>query len=241
VDRDVVEQIGRLGILTVNYDFDDSRKFWNTRHHGVYTGSAEIAAAFDVCITAQSRDNVGKYVAIGANPLFLPSGGNEAVFDIPQDRQRDIPVSFVGQNYGVRGATIEFVERNGIEVYKRGAGWPLGPASRQEMLDTYGRSLVTLGFGNIGKTSRLGLKGRDFEVPMTGCAYLTTWNPELAAYFAADREILFYRDRRDLIETLRRCLRDEQFTRGVGRGGRERALRSHTWRARWSTLLELVG
>lgn len=241
VDRTVIERIAALGILTVNYDFDDSRKFWNTRKQGVYTGSAEIAPACDVCVTAQSRANVGKYTAIGARALFLPSGGNEAVFDVPQDRDRDIGVSFIGQNYGVRAATIEHVERHGIGVHCRGVGWPLGPVSVAEMRDIYARSLITLGFGQIGGSAQVGLKGRDFEVPMTGCAYLTSWNPELAEYFTGDREILFYRNASDLVETLQRCLRDRRHTHGVGQAGRARALREHTWGARWTTLLGILG
>lgn len=241
VDRRVIEQIRDLGILTVNYDYDDSRKFWNARKHGVYTGSAEIAPAFDVCVTAQSSSNVGKYAAIGANPLFLPSGGNEAVFDIPQDRERDIPVSFIGQNYGERADLIHYVEQHGIEVYKRGLNWPLGPVSQPEMLDIYGRSLITLGFGYIGKTKELGLKGRDFEVPMTGCAYLTTWNPELADYFEPDREILFYRNKDELVERLSYLAARKDEVRAIGQAGRRRALHEHSWHARWHLLLEMLA
>ena len=241
VDREVIEGIRAMGILTVNFDFDDTRKFWNKRKQGVYTGSAELAPAFDVCVTAQSSSNVGKYVAIGANPLFLPAGGNEDVFAIEQQPVRDIPVSFVGQNYGARTDMIAFVEDQGIEVYKRGLGWPAGAASQQEMLDIYARSVVTLGFGYIGKTQLLGLKGRDFEVPMTGCAYLTTWNPELAGYFEPDREILFYRDREDLLLKLRSCLENPEWAIDIGRRGRERALAQHTWGARWRTLLGVLG
>lgn len=240
VDRAIIEQIGALGILTVNYDFDDSRKFWNTRKHGVYTGSAEIAPAFDVCVTAQSSSNVGKYVAIGANPLFLPSGGNEQVFAIPQDRERDIPVSFIGQNYGVRGEMIRYVEQHGIEVYKRGVGWPLGPVCQDEMLEIYGRSLIALGFGYIGKTDQLGLKGRDFEVPMTGCAYLTTWNQELAEYFVPNREILFYKNEDELVGQLRTHIADPVGTRCIGSMGRVRSLREHTWRARLQRLINTI-
>jgi hypothetical protein len=173
--------------------------------------------------------------------LFLPSGGNEAVFAIPQDRERDIPVSFIGQNYGVRGDIVRFIEQQGTEVYKRGLGWPLGPVDQREMLEVYARSLITLGFGYIGKTGQLGLKGRDFEVPMTGCAYLTTWNPELAEYFEPDAEILFYRDREELVARLRSAIDQPEATLALGAAGRDRALREHTWTRRWQRLLAIVG
>ncbi len=127
VSRQVIDRIGRLGIVTVNYDFDDSRKFWNSKKHGVYTGSAEIAPIFDLCVSAQSSSNVGKYVAIGANPLFLPSGGNATVFaSLEPEAGRSVMVSFIGQNYGERDEWIASLEATGVEVEKRGVNWPAG-------------------------------------------------------------------------------------------------------------------
>ena len=57
---------------------------------------------------------------------------------------------------------VIFVRRNLTEVLR----------SQEKMLEVYNNSLVTLGFGYIGKTNLVGLKGRDFEVPLTGTAYL---------------------------------------------------------------------
>ncbi len=157
VSRQVIDRIGRLGIVTVNYDFDDSRKFWNSKKHGIYTGSAEIAPIFDLCVSAQSSGNVGKYVAIGANPLFLPSGGNAAVFaSLEPEIVRSVPVSFIGQKYGGRGEWIASLEAAGITVEKRGMNWLGGPLSMDEMLILYSRSLLTIGFGFIGNTNRWG-------------------------------------------------------------------------------------
>lgn len=241
VSREAIERIGQLGIVTVNYDFDDSRKFWNSRKHGIYTGSAEIASAFDLCVSAQSSSNVGKYAAIGANPLFLPAGGNDAVFaSVEPALERGVPVSFIGQNYGEREAWIEALEAAGVAVTKRGLNWPDGPLTLDEMLALYSTSLLTIGFGFIGKSRQVGLKGRDFEVPMTGCAYLTTYNEELANYFEAGVEILFYRTQQELQEIARYYISRPKEAIAIGLAGRKKALDSHRWEHRWGALLEVI-
>ncbi|WXG56768.1 MAG: glycosyltransferase [Candidatus Sedimenticola sp. (ex Thyasira tokunagai)] len=241
VSQQVIDRIGRLGIVTVNYDFDDSRKFWNSKKHGVYTGSAEIAPIFDLCVSAQSSSNVGKYVAIGANPLFLPSGGNATVFaSLEPEIVRSVPVSFIGQKYGERGEWIASLEAAGVAVEKRGVNWPGGPLSLDEMLALYSRSLLTIGFGFIGNTQQVGMKGRDFEVPMTGCAYLTTYSDELAHYFVPGEEILFYRNKKELQEIAHYYVEHPGEAVAIGRAGRVKALSRHTWEQRWVCLLGVV-
>ncbi|MEJ1412567.1 MAG: glycosyltransferase [Candidatus Sedimenticola sp. (ex Thyasira tokunagai)] len=241
VSRQVIDRIGRLGIVTANYDFDDSRKFWNSKKHGIYTGSAEIAPIFDLCVSAQSSSNVGKYVAIGANPLFLPSGGNATVFASLEPKMvRSVPVSFIGQKYGGRGEWIASLEAAGVAVEKRGVNWPGGPLSLDEMLALYSRSLLTIGFGFIGNTQQVGMKGRDFEVPMTGCAYLTTYSDELAHYFVPGKEILFYRNKKELQEIASYYVAHPGEAVAIGLAGRAKALSRHTWEQRWVHLLGVI-
>ena len=237
---ETIRQIRKLGIITVNFDFDDSYKFWGDREATGLTGSAEIAPAFDICISAQSERNIGKYIAVGANPLFLPSAGNPKVFGSREPLpDRKIAVSFIGQNYGQRGEMVKILRSEGIDVLTRGSGWPEGPVSQEEMLDIYQNSLLTLGFSFIAGTNSVGLKGRDFEVPMTGAAYLTTYNAELARYFVPDKEIIFYKSPRELRDKVLYILSNPEEGIKIGLAGRERALRDHTWEKRWLKLWEV--
>ncbi|MEW7976674.1 MAG: glycosyltransferase [Candidatus Sedimenticola endophacoides] len=241
VDRWVIERIRSLGIITINYDFDDSKKFWNSKIRGVYTGSAEIASAYDVCVSAQSGKNIGKYIAIGANPIFLPSGVNESKFGVERNPIiRDLFVSFVGQNYGRRSKMISYIKKNGIDVYTRGINWPHGSVGEDEMVAIYHRSVISLGFGYIGKSRMVGLKGRDFEVPACGCAYMTTYNSELEKYFVPEKEIVFYSGEKELMEKLRYYSANQKEAKEIGDRGRERVLREHTWSARWRYLLSVI-
>ncbi len=240
VAREVIREIRDLGIITINCDFDDVYLFWAYHKAGHFTGSAEIAPEFDVCMAAQSEASVGKYAAIGARPLFSPPGGNPAIFGPrapPVDRP--IGVNFIGSRYGRRARTISRLRRSGIPVVVRGKGWPEGSVTQEEMLRIYQNSLVSLGFGYIADTDHVGLKGRDFEVPLSGSAYLASYSPELATCFTEDQEILFYNHEDDLIAQVKYYLAHPEAAKAIGLAGRERAMREHTWEHRWRAMIDL--
>ncbi|MEJ1337205.1 MAG: glycosyltransferase, partial [Candidatus Sedimenticola sp. (ex Thyasira tokunagai)] len=104
----------------------------------------------------------------------------------------------------------------------------------------YSRSLLTIGFGFIGNTQQVGMKGRDFEVPMTGCAYLTTYSDELAHYFVPGKEILFYRNKKELQEIASYYVAHPGEAVAIGLAGRAKALSRHTWEQRWVHLLGVI-
>lgn len=238
---ETINIIRSMDIVAINISFDDRQSFWGTREATGYGGNAEIAPAYDVCITCQNRDDVMKYAAVGANPVFLPPAGNQNLFARSEPRViRPIPVSFVGQKYGVREEIIEYLMTRGIRLCVRGVGWPLGAVSGQDMLGIYMDSLLTLGFGYVGGgTEVICLKGRDFEIPLTGTAYLTTYNKHLAEFFVEDEEILFYRDKRDLLEKIDYYTNHPDQAIKIGLAGRNRALREHTWDKRWRSVIDL--
>ena len=134
---------------------------------------------------------------------------------------------------------VNRLRRAGIPVATYGKGWPEGEISQEKMREVYNNSLITLGFGYIGQTNLAGLKGRDFEVPLTGTTYLTTYHEELARCFQPDKEMLFYVDEEDLLRKIRCCLDNPERTKEVGLAGRKRALDEHTWEKRWQDILEV--
>jgi spore maturation protein CgeB len=184
---------------------------------------------------------VVKFRLAGARALYLPPGGNpEAFANLPKVGKRHF-VSFVGQCYGVRKDYIEHLRQHGIDVHVRGQGWPDGPVSHQEMLEIYAASHIILGFGFTGRSrSKTAIKGRDFEIPLTGTAYLTTRDPVLSRYFREGEEILFYRNQDDLLKVLRYYAgRTDELAR-IGQAGQRRALAEHGWNHRWTQTLGLL-
>lgn len=238
---ETIKRIRDLGIITINYDFDDSLKFWGYKEKGCFTGSVNIAPVYDICITAQSKKNVGKYIYAGANPLFMSSGGNEKLFAKEGFKlKRDIKISFIGQKYGKRQEIIEYLYKKGISVYVRGLGWNEGSVSQEEMVNIFSNSLLVLGIGYIGDTKKTALKGRDFEVPMTGAAYITTYNDELSNYFNENREIIFYENKDELVNKIKYYLNNSTEAIQIGYYGRRKALNDYKWQNKWEKIIDIV-
>ncbi|MBA3074160.1 MAG: hypothetical protein FP831_11225 [Anaerolineae bacterium] len=61
---DVISEISKLGIITINISFDDTLKFWDQLTETGFTGNADIAPFFDICITCQNSAAVAKYIYV---------------------------------------------------------------------------------------------------------------------------------------------------------------------------------
>jgi spore maturation protein CgeB len=106
----------------------------------------------------------------------------------------------------------------------------------------YACSRINLGCGGIGFSEKLlCLKGRDFEVPMSGALYLTQDNPELSWVFDVGREILVYRDVEDCARIIREILADPGRAVRIRTAARARCLRDHTYTARWQNVFSTLG
>ena len=87
----------------------------------------------------------------------------------PYDLPFEYYVTFVGARYGFRPSFIGGLRKLGINVRAFGRNWDAGALPLDKMVELYSRSRINLGFGGIGHSRRLiCLKGRDFEVAMSG-------------------------------------------------------------------------
>ena len=235
---ETIQSIRDLGVITVNWTYDDTLKFWGYIGPTGFMGDAGLARVFDVYVTAQSKRNIGKYILVGGRPLFLPPGGIPIVNDFCADRET--PVSFIGSRYGKRTEIIDLLRANGIPVVTRGKGWIEGIAEQSEVDKIIGHSLLTLGFGYIANTGRIGLKGRDFRIPFYGVAYMTTWFDELTEFFEPDREILMWSTIGDLLNKIRYYISHPEEAVRIGLAGQARVLKEHTWEHRFKEILEVI-
>jgi len=237
---ETIRKIKGEGVITVNIGFDDHKSFWGKWENGSWSGNAEIASVFDLSITCQNRRDVAKFSAVGGRAVFLPPG-TIVPPQLNSTARKDIPISFVGQRYGCRPALITYLSEHGVEVKTYGKGWAGGELSRAEMYEILSRSLINLGFGYIGNSHRVvGLKGRDFELPLFGGLYLTSYNPDLKEFFKIGEEIECYRNRRELLAKVRYYLERPEEALAIGRAGRTRVLRDHLWENRFKALFRLL-
>jgi len=240
VTGQTMERIRALGIPSVNLSLNDKENFVGRIYRGQALGLRDICRHFSLCWTS-TEDALAKYVCEGALPVYLPEGANPEVHR-PHAVERTVDVSFVGQCYGNRRETIRHLEERGFRVEAYGVGWPKGPLSTEEMVLMYSRSRINLGFGGVADhDDTYCLKGRDFEVPMSGGLYLTEYHPELERVYDLEKEIVTYRDRDELTKKARFLLDNPAAAEAVRRRGYERARRDHSWEKRLERVFTLMG
>lgn len=239
VTADVLREIRDCGIPLVNISLNDKENFVGKIRQGRAMGVRDICRYFDLCWTS-TADALKKYRVEEALPLYLPEGANPEIHK-PSGAEKIIDVSFVGQCYGNRPEIIRKLRERGIEVVTYGYGWPEGPLSTEEMVRLYSRSRINLGFAGIsGYGSAYCLKGRDFEIPMSGGLYLTEYHPELEQVYAPN-EIVTYRGFDDLVAKIRFLLSNPSKAEEIRQKGFQKARSTHTWELRFEKIFKLMG
>jgi spore maturation protein CgeB len=240
IEPSVLQALRSHKIPLINLALNDKEHFVGKVKNGRAWGARDICSFFDICWTS-TEDAVIKYVVENALPLYLPEGANPDIHK-PYNLGKTIDVSFVGQCYGNRADTINTLRKQGIAVETYGIGWPNGPLSTEEMIKLYSRSRINLGFGGIaGYKDTFCLKGRDFEIPMSGGLYLTEDHPELASVFKSGKEIITYRGIDDLLQKIRYYLAHPAEAEEIRINGYKRSLHEHTWEMRFDKIFRLIG
>jgi spore maturation protein CgeB len=241
VTPETVRELSNLGAPMVNLSLNDKEGFVGRVREGVATGVRDICRYFDLCWTSTS-DALEKYCVEEATPVYLPEGANPEIHRPYEEEEKAFDVSFVGQCYEIRPAVIAALRDAGIRVEAFGPGWPSGPLPTKEMVRTYSRSRINLGFGGVpGHKDTFHLKGRDFEVPMSGGLYLTEYCDELERFFEIGKEIVTYNGIEDLVSKVRWLLANPGEADAIGQAGRRRSLSEHTWEMRFEKVLTLIG
>jgi hypothetical protein len=239
IEQDLIRELGRRRIWTVLMGLDDQHKFLRRSESGMTVGQAEVAPVVDLYWTSWKL-GADLVVAHGGRPWCAPEAADPA-FHFPTGGARDLETVFIGGNYGIRGRLVRYLLSRGFEVTAFGRGWPNGFLSFEQTVKTYSRAKVVLGVGNVGEMSGVfHMKGRDFEVPMCGAVYLTSYNPDLADAFEIGREVLCYSSFQNCSEVLRWILSHPDQQRDLRQRALARATKHHTWQKRLSDLIRVI-
>ena len=240
LEPDIARKISSFDVPMINMSLNDKEAFVGKIRNGQAMGSRDICRYFDICWTS-TEDAVKKYCVEGALPIYLPEGANPEIHR-PYDVEKTIDVSFVGQSYGNRPEIIQNLKLKGFNIEAFGYGWPNGSLSTEEMIRMYSRSKINLGFGGVsGHKETYCLKGRDFEIPMSGGLYLTEYHPELEGYYELGKEIVTYTDFDDLVTKIRYLLSNSKQADEIRDRGTQRARNDHTWEMRFEKVFSLLG
>ena len=152
------------------------------------------------------------------------------------ERQAEHDVVLVGRAYARRAALVERLRAAGVNVVVKGAGWESGVIPRAQMLDLYARAAVVLTTADWENWSVPMIKHRLLDTAMLGAFQIAQAAPDLRRYFP-EEEVPSFADPEELVEKIEVALADPQRRRAAARAARERALREHTWAARWPILV----
>ncbi|MBT9168244.1 MAG: hypothetical protein DDT19_01589 [Syntrophomonadaceae bacterium] len=231
IDPDTLRKLAERGIWTVMMGLDDKHKFAERVEHGMRVGQSLVAPLVDLYWTTW-KAGLPLFVKIGARSLYLAEGADPE-FHRPLHLERDIDVLFLGQCYGRRSHLIRYLSAQGFDVQAYGRGWPNGFVTFEKSVELINRAKVVLGVGDVGHMSGVQhLKGRDFEVPMCGALYLTSYNHELADWYDIGREILCYSSQENCAEVLHWILGDAEKQESIRNAAIQRCLKEHTWEQR---------
>jgi hypothetical protein len=112
VRPEVIQEIRRMGILSVNWYCNASYQF-----HLI----EEIAPAYDFCLVPE-KFRLGDYRRVGANPIYCQEAANPNIYK-PYPLPREFDVVFIGGKYGDRPQYIRYLLDADISVLVWGPGW----------------------------------------------------------------------------------------------------------------------
>jgi spore maturation protein CgeB len=250
IDQETIRGVSRVGGPTVNWFTDDHWRFDRF--------SRRYAPALDWSVTTD-RDSLPKYEAIGYENVILSQWAcNRYAYERTADRL-EYDVTFIGQSYGERPATVERLRADGIDVRCWGFGWPEGRIEQDEMVRVFGASRINLNLSSAfspggrlpwrvlrritGKKEerKSQIKGRTFEVPGSGGFLLTDRVAYLEDYLSPGEEIGIFESADDLVAQVRWWLEHEDERSKAAEAGYRRVRAEHTYDHRFAEIFDRIG
>lgn len=121
------------------------------------------------------------------------------------------------------------------------------PLSDDDLVKMYSQSKISLGFSSVARIAEdpsaqiRQVRLRDFEATMSGAFYLVEQFDELEEFFTPDREIVTFRDHRELVEKAKYYLQHDAEREKIRQAGMTRARAEHTWHERFKMVFREIG
>jgi len=249
IDPETIGRVSAAAGPTVNWFADDHWRFDGFTRH--------FAPAFDWSVTTD-RDSLPKYEAIGYERAILSQWAcNRYAYDRTSEGL-EYDVTFIGQSYGDRPATVERLRAEGFDVRCWGFGWPEGRIEHDEMVRVFGASRINLNLSSafsppgrlptrllrrITRTKeerKSQIKGRTFEVPGSGGFLLTDHVAYLEDYLTPGKEIGVFDSADDLVAQVGWWLEHEDERARAAEAGYRRVRDEHTYDHRFAEIFDRI-
>lgn len=177
--------------------------------------------------------------------IFAGMAASPKVFYPLPDVEQDIDVSFLGStiHYRERKKYFEILEemarRNNFtcKIFEsKPWQWKY---SIEEINKLYNRSKINIAFAPTTSYGRR-VNLRTFEIPMAGGFQLMQYSPYIPIYFEEGKEIVSWKDKKDLERKVDYYLSHDEEREKIARAGYERAIKDHTWIKRFKYVIKEI-
>ena len=240
IDEKTLIYFNQQRIPIINLSLNDRELFVGKIRNGKAQGIRDICKHISISWTS-TESATKKILVEGGIPVYLPEGANPDLHKPYPNEKKIYPVSFVGACYGKRPFVLNELRSKGINVFAFGEGWSAGPLNTEEMVKIYSRSKINLGFSSVGSHDDLYcLKGRDFEITMSGGLYLTEHHEELSNFFRIGEEILTWKTVDELAEKIQFLLSNYKLCTEVSSACLKTSREKHSWQSRIGSVIDLL-
>lgn len=151
------------------------------------------------------------YAALFNHSFFIAlPGASGDVYHKITGLDKIYDVSFVGSFSPYRKEIIDYLSENGISVHTFGAGWNNSPyVGTPDKVNIFNRSKINLNLESFPKKT-VQIKGRVFEVSMTGNFLITERFAGIDRIFREDENIVAFGTKEELLKKIRHYLGDDR-------------------------------
>lgn len=269
IKKEVIQEITqKSGAITLNWLFDDHWKFdnysryWAPLYHWVTTTDPLSIEKYhrigykNILNTPQGCNHF-VYKPLNLPKIYevsfvgRPHGNRKQV--IERIRKADIDVRCWGEGwptghipqedmlkvFSQSKINLNLTKSSGI-VWKEIASIFLKKSYDNSLRISHPKYWVN-NFKSFLGTFREQLKGRTFEIPGCGGFMLTGWADNLDKYYEIGKEIVVFRNTKDLIKKINYYLEHDEERERITKAGYERTLKDHTYEKRFNEIFKAIG
>ncbi len=174
----------------------------------------------------------------GTPAFYMPLASSLDFYYPLEEVERVYDIGFVGSSQGVRGELIQALEKAKFKVKAYGYGFG-GRLPLEQTNEFFNQCELVLGCGNVESLNFINMKLRDFDAPMSGAAYITTYNKDLEALFERD-SMIFYRSIPQLVQQVRYYLDHKEELQKIRDKAFKEASSKHTYEKRFRDVFDRI-
>ncbi|BCZ18293.1 hypothetical protein NHP190003_15750 [Helicobacter sp. NHP19-003] len=192
------------------------------------------------CALSTAPERIGWILKEGTPAFYMPLASSLDFYHPLEGVERIYDIGFVGgANVSIREEIIKALVQEGFNVKAHGYGFG-GRLPLEETNLFFNQCELVLGVGLVGVGDLVNMKLRDFDAPMSGAAYITSYNKDLEPLFSP-ASVIFYKDTKDLIQKARYYLAHKEELVKIRENAFKEASQKHTYQQRLKEIFEKLG